>query len=97
MAICSICEREMIGSTTCRPVPVELVDGVFEQVRYGDERRFGRATSDSPCHDCGVMRGGFHHRGCDMEECPNCRGQLFACYCLKPGEEDEDWGEAESN
>jgi len=33
------------------------------------------------CHDCGVLEGQLHQRGCDMESCPFCGGQLIGCDC----------------
>ena len=33
------------------------------------------------CHDCGVTELRYHHPGCDMELCPQCRGQLISCEC----------------
>lgn len=33
------------------------------------------------CGDCGVVRGGHHHLGCDMQRCPLCRGQMMLCDC----------------
>jgi hypothetical protein len=36
---------------------------------------------DSECHDCGVRRDQVHHLSCDMEQCPNCFGQLLSCGC----------------
>jgi len=33
------------------------------------------------CHDCGAKEGELHMDGCDMEKCPNCKGQLISCGC----------------
>lgn len=33
------------------------------------------------CHDCGAKEGEIHQRGCDMERCPFCGGQLITCSC----------------
>lgn len=33
------------------------------------------------CHDCGALKGHYHHWGCDAERCPACYGQLIGCDC----------------
>lgn len=84
MAICKICEREMLDTLSCNKEPV-TIDGVdYAQVPY-------HADSGRPCHDCGTPSGGFHHPGCDAERCPKCGGQLISCGCLDDGDDaDED-------
>ncbi len=46
--------------------------------------------ADATCHDCGVRLGGFHHPGCDNEECPKCHRQLLSCGCLHSNGSKED-------
>lgn len=64
-------------------------------VRYGAESGWvGRMRG--PCGDCGVKRDGWHHPGCDLQQCPRCRGQMLSCDCRydEDGDEpdtDEDW------
>jgi hypothetical protein len=72
MAVCDYCSQEMCEAPTC--------DRRFrKQVRFGDESHGGCATEDGRCHDCGCEVGGFHHAGCDAEECPQCHGQRLTC------------------
>jgi hypothetical protein len=97
VAICEWCKSEMNGSVTCIPEPIETDSGIFERVRYGKERdRYRIMPRGRPRGDCGVALGGFHHPGCDLEECPRCVGQLFTCGCYldyddEDDEEDEDY------
>lgn len=73
MAICDICGQEMSAVDTC----FHFVGAI----PYGEEKRFGTPPKGERCHDCGVKKGGYHHSGCDMEECPNCGEQLISCDC----------------
>ena len=81
MAVCSWCRGDMstVDSCTChtlhsRGTPVPLVP-------YGAER--GPYPYRRPrCGDCNVVQGGFHHPGCDLQQCPRCRRQMLACGCL---------------
>ncbi len=62
---------------------------VFERVLNGSERRYGAVDKalgidghKVPCHDCNAPVGGFHHPGCDVEECPRCHLQAIGCGCI---------------
>lgn len=65
------------------------IDGAYlPRIAYGDEQRFGAdwhaevtRQAGRRCHDCNASPGTLHMPGCDMEECPNCGGQAFACDC----------------
>jgi hypothetical protein len=66
----------MDGSATCVAVPVRVKAGEFDPVAYGEEP--GSDGQQRRCHDCDVLPGGLHHRGCDWEICPSCRQQLIS-------------------
>lgn len=42
------------------------------------------------CGDCHVRRGGTHHPGCDVAECPVCHEQLFSCGCWDESVDDRE-------
>ncbi len=50
-----------------------------DRVRYGKETNGW--TAEHPCHDCRVIDGEYHVPGCDVEQCPECGGQLIGCDC----------------
>lgn len=99
MAICQLCEHEMLTAASCTVSALHIEGQPFPVVPYGAETRYGRIVSTlRRCHDCGVEPDGFHHLGCDWAECPHCRSQLFTCTCPfdefaedSDGEELEDW------
>ncbi len=80
MSICELCAHEMLDDgVTCVTTPVLTDTGTFHPIAFGSERV--RGWKAERCGDCGVRPGAYHHRGCDMEECPRCRGQLISCGC----------------
>jgi len=40
-----------------------------------------KLAKERPCHDCEAIYGQFHCDGCDMEQCPRCKGQYLSCDC----------------
>jgi hypothetical protein len=71
--------------TSCVALPADFADGTLPPVAYGSEQGNGADwNSARRCHDCDVSPGGFHHPGCDMEECPRCHQQLLSCDCERP-------------
>jgi len=83
MAVCNCCKKDMLDTGSCICVPIKINGESYIPIKYGDE---GNDWFDSNeiCHDCGVIKGGYHHPGCDVEKCPKCGGQLIGCDCMNP-------------
>ena len=74
----------MDPGTGCTVEALRLDVGLLGRLRLGSESAdwWLDREPDTECHDCAVINGQFHHVGCDMEQCPNCQGQLLSCDCL---------------
>lgn len=57
------------------------IDGTeYHRIRFGHETHM-ETEGHRLCGDCGVLAEQFHVPGCDIEQCPCCKGQLFSCDC----------------
>ena len=79
MAVCSWCNGEMTTAISCVVSAFHKKGHHFDMIPFGAEP--GRRASGDRCGDCGVLRGGWHHPGCDIQRCPACRRQLMSCGC----------------
>ncbi len=88
MAICDACRCEMTDDAivTCKG---NL--GVLYPDNTTLEPVENNGDHSSRCHDCNVASGGYHHPGCDAEECPRCNGQLISCNCFDDDEYYNAW------
>jgi len=82
MAICTFCGNEMIDGVGCREGPLRIEGADYEPIRWGDEKGYSFHDRTARCGDCGTPRGGVHHHGCDLEQCPVCHGQAIWCGCM---------------
>ncbi len=60
---------------------VRMARSMKKPIPYGKEKRLAGLTLKARCHDCGVKLGEVHSQLCDVQECPQCGGQLIGCDC----------------
>jgi hypothetical protein len=78
MAICSFCNHDMSSGESCTETHLHIGGTAVPLPVYRKTRRLPLDR----CGDCGVAEGGFHHPGCDLQDCPRCGRQLaFMCDC----------------
>ena len=67
MAICDICKQDMSNKVSCIKTFFDNIEAV--------------PNNEEQCPDCACPPNGYHHPGCDKEECPLCGGQAIGCDC----------------
>lgn len=76
---CTWCRQDMHTAASCTDATI-AIDGLdVARTPWGHECHWPR--SPRRCGDCGVLPGGFHHPGCDIDECPRCTEQALMCGC----------------
>lgn len=83
MAKCKYCKKDMLRANGCTISDINLIDGTYKRIKYGDEDKNLDLGSEKRCSDCGAKKGYYHHLDCDVEQCPRCKGQLISCGCLE--------------
>jgi hypothetical protein len=97
MAVCTICDQEMLALVACTQTMYEIGGRRVRRLRFPEGDGL---TWPEHCGDCGTPMGGLHHPGCDLERCPNdaCaaapramseRAQAISCGCVTFGDPDE--------
>lgn len=79
MAICGVCNREMLKARGCAYPYIKF--GESEKLYKRERVHDGDVAETGKCFDCGAQEGGLHHDGCDIERCPKCGGQAIGCDC----------------
>lgn len=92
MAVCDWCGSEMTTAESCNVKALHRGGVPTAMIRWGRERGW---KASSRCGDCGVLPGRYHHLGCDVQQCPVCRGQMITCGCRfdEDGPDDGDGAE----
>jgi hypothetical protein len=86
MAMCDFCRNDMAEKPVgCVSFPLIVNGRHYEPIGWGSEtgpQATYHLNLDGPCGDCNAPRGGLHHPGCDLAQCPVCGGQMLGCGCV---------------
>lgn len=80
-------ELEAVGYDPAHSPPIPF--GAETTVFFAGWGSALATVPDRPtCPDCGVRRGCYHHAGCSVEQCGECRQQAIDCDCLAIDDEE---------
>ncbi|MGE5381428.1 MAG: hypothetical protein ACM3NT_10235 [Methylocystaceae bacterium] len=77
MSICEVCGKDRSTSSSCIKLLVQLNGRDYEPIPWGK----GKNEIKDKCPGCGVSKDGYHHPGCDYEQCPCCGKTIISCNC----------------
>lgn len=75
MSICEVCGFKVGHAISC-------CQKYTNQIPYGKETISDWAKHLEHCPGCGVAAEGYHHKNCDVEECPDSHSRVISCKCL---------------
>lgn len=82
MAVCKVCNREMLEASGCNIEKVHIGGNEYLRIPVGGDGDFLEDGDEkSRCHGCNALFSHQHHWGCDAERCPACGGQMISCDC----------------
>lgn len=81
--ICDDCSEEIPFAESCTSAPylTGRTEIRWQSKPFGIEKG-GTCGAKERCGSCGVMKGGYHHPGCEVEECPKCGDKIVSCDCF---------------
>jgi hypothetical protein len=75
---CEFCHLDISKVVSCTVTELKINGLAYDRIVRENSEGY---DSYGECHDCGIIYGGIHHLGCDMEKCPSCKLQLISCPC----------------
>lgn len=90
-SVCKICGLDMKSSEGCTVSKISYDGASYPRIKVGDRNDTLSVIEGSDrCHDCGALKGHYHHWKCNSERCPVCGGQLVDCGCTITVEENDE-------
>lgn len=82
MAVCQICNEDMLTAKGCNDHVYLLHDGKeVKPIKVGEGKDWLSGQEEERCGDCNASIGETHHVGCDTERYRECGRQYISCDC----------------